>query len=52
MTTHDLFGVKALGTRVGILTRGRLTATFRADELSHADLQAVYFQLTADPPSR
>jgi ABC-2 type transport system ATP-binding protein len=51
MTTHDLFGARALGTRVGILTRGRLVAALRADELSHADLEAVYFQLTADPPS-
>ena len=51
MTTHDLFGAKALGTRVGILARGRLVATLRADELSHADLEDVYFKLTAEPPS-
>jgi ABC-2 type transport system ATP-binding protein len=51
MTTHDLFDAKALSTRIGILACGRLVATFRADELSHAELEDAYFQLSADPRS-
>jgi len=43
-TTHDLFHAKQTGTRIGIMKRGRLVAELRSEEISHADLQALYLQ--------
>ncbi len=43
-TTHDLFHAKQNGTRIGIMRAGRLVAELRGDELSHADLEALYLE--------
>lgn len=43
-TTHDLFHAKQNGTRIGIMRAGQLVAELRSDELSHADLEALYLE--------
>jgi ABC-2 type transport system ATP-binding protein len=43
-TTHDLFHAKQTGTRIGIMKRGRLVAELKSEDISHADLQALYLQ--------
>ncbi len=43
-TTHDLFHAKQNGTRIGIMRAGRLVAELRGDELTHADLEALYLE--------
>jgi ABC-2 type transport system ATP-binding protein len=43
-TTHDLFHAKQTGTRIGIMKRGHLIAELRSEDVSHADLQAIYLQ--------
>jgi len=43
-TTHDLFHAKQNGTRIGIMRAGRLVAELRSEELSHADLEALYLE--------
>lgn len=43
-TTHDLFHAKQNGTRIGIMRAGSLVAELRSDELSHADLEALYLE--------
>ena len=44
MATHDLFRAKESGTHVGIMRHGRLVATHRTAELSHADLERIYLE--------
>jgi ABC-2 type transport system ATP-binding protein len=43
-TTHDLFHAKQTGTRIGIMKRGRLVEELRSDDVSHADLEALYLR--------
>ena len=43
-TTHDLFHAKQTGTRIGIMKRGRLIQELRSEDISHADLEALYLQ--------
>ena len=42
MATHDLFRAKESGTRVGIMTHGRLVATLDTADIGHADLEQIY----------
>ncbi|TVQ14065.1 MAG: ABC transporter ATP-binding protein [Balneolaceae bacterium] len=42
MTTHDLFRAKETGTRIGIMSKGRLVEELKASEVSHSDLERVY----------
>lgn len=42
MTTHDLFRAKASGTRVGIMSHGRLLATRHTAQIDTADLERLY----------
>ncbi|WP_293002312.1 ABC transporter ATP-binding protein [Nevskia sp.] len=46
MTTHDLFLAKQTGTRVGIMQRGVLAATFDTDTVGHAELERIYLDLS------
>ncbi len=46
MVTHDLFRVRELGARVGILHRGILRQELDAAQLSASDLEAVYLSET------
>jgi ABC-2 type transport system ATP-binding protein len=43
-TTHDLFHAKQTGTRIGIMKQGRLVEELRSEEVSHADLEALYLK--------
>jgi ABC-2 type transport system ATP-binding protein len=43
-TTHDLFHAKQTGTRIGIMKRGRLVEELRGEDVSHADLEALYLE--------
>jgi ABC-2 type transport system ATP-binding protein len=42
MVTHDLFRVKEIGARVGILKAGELVAQMNTEEINHSDLEQVY----------
>lgn len=44
MATHDLFRAKELGTRVGIMKRGRLVAELDTAQIGHADLERLYLE--------
>ncbi len=46
MTTHDLFLAKQTGTRVGIMQRGVLAATFETGNVGHAELERIYLDLS------
>jgi len=48
MATHDLFRAKESGTRVGVMRRGRLLATHRTADLTHAELEALYLDHMRD----
>jgi len=43
-TTHDLFHAKQTATRIGIMKQGRLVEELRSEEVSHADLEALYLK--------
>jgi ABC-2 type transport system ATP-binding protein len=43
-TTHDLSYAKQTGTRIGIMKKGRLVEELRSDDISHADLEALYLK--------
>ncbi|MBH5384761.1 ABC transporter ATP-binding protein [Bradyrhizobium diversitatis] len=43
-TTHDLFHAKQTGTRIGIMKQGRLVEDLRSEDVSLADLQALYLK--------
>lgn len=42
MATHDLFNAKQTGTRIGIARSGRIVAEIGAQDIGHADLEALY----------
>jgi ABC-2 type transport system ATP-binding protein len=42
MATHDLFHAKQTGTHIGIMKRGNLVRTFKADEITLPELERVY----------
>ena len=42
MATHDLFRSREVGTRIGIMKRGELVVEFRADDVSHTELEQIY----------
>ena len=42
MVTHDLFRVRELNARVGILKQGELKASFQAGSYSHSELESRY----------
>jgi ABC-2 type transport system ATP-binding protein len=44
MATHDLFRAKQVGTRVGIMKRGKLVRTLDTTEFEHADLERIYLE--------
>jgi ABC-2 type transport system ATP-binding protein len=44
MATHDLFRARETADRIGIMSRGKLVACVRPDEVSHADLEALYLE--------
>jgi ABC-2 type transport system ATP-binding protein len=44
MATHDLFRAKETGTRIGIMTGGRLVRELSTDEVSHADVERIYLE--------
>lgn len=45
MVTHDLFRVRELHARVGILSRGRLCDSFSAGAYTHQELEKRYLEL-------
>lgn len=47
MATHDLFRAREVGTRVGIMKRGRLVAEHSTESLGHADLEQLYLEQMA-----
>jgi ABC-2 type transport system ATP-binding protein len=47
-TTHDLFHAKQTGTRIGIMKRGHLVEELRSEDISHADLEALYLRHMRD----
>jgi ABC-2 type transport system ATP-binding protein len=47
MATHDLYRVKDVAHRLGILRAGRLLAERRTAELSAAQIEALYLELLA-----
>jgi ABC-2 type transport system ATP-binding protein len=48
MATHDLFRTKDVGTRIGIMDRGRLTEIVNPDSISHGELERIYLEHLAD----
>ena len=44
MATHDLFNAKQVADRIGIMRHGRLVAQMNADEVGHAELEALYLE--------
>ena len=44
-TTHDLFHAKQTGTRIGIMKHGGLVEELKSEEVSHADLEALYLKI-------
>lgn len=44
MATHDLFRVKEVGTRAGIMRLGELVDEIDTAEIGHADLEALYLR--------
>ncbi len=45
MVTHDLFLAKQCGTRIGIMSRGRMVSTFGADDVDHVGLERAYLDI-------
>lgn len=45
MVTHDLFRVRELGARVGILKQGQLQRVLASDSLSHSEFESLYLQV-------
>ncbi|WP_443946794.1 ABC transporter ATP-binding protein [Pedobacter sp. AW1-32] len=44
MATHDIFNAVHVGTHIGIMKKGKLIHTLKADEISANDLQKLYLQ--------
>jgi ABC-2 type transport system ATP-binding protein len=51
MATHDLYRARAVGTHVGIMSRGRLMTTVPADAMPVGALEMLYLDLTEARPS-
>jgi ABC-2 type transport system ATP-binding protein len=49
MTTHDLLRAKVSGTRIGILRRGCLVATFDSASIGYGELEEVYLRHVGEP---
>ncbi len=47
MATHDLFRAKEAGTRVGIMSAGKLLTTARTEDLSYEQLERLYLESMA-----
>lgn len=47
MVTHDLFLAKQCGTRIGVMTGGRLARVFEAEDVDHLGLERAYIDLVA-----
>jgi len=45
MATHDLFNAKQTATRIGIARAGRIIKEINAQEIGHADLEALYIDV-------
>ena len=48
MATHDLFRAKESGTKIGIMTHGRLMTEITTDRIGHADLERIYLENAND----
>lgn len=48
MATHDLFRAKEIGTRIGIMKRGRLVEALSAGDVGVADLERLYLNHMKD----
>jgi ABC-2 type transport system ATP-binding protein len=48
MATHDLFRSREVGTRIGIMRRGELVKEFRAEDVSHTELEEIYLAQMVD----
>jgi len=46
LATHDLFRARSIATRVGIMTNGSVATEMSSKEITHADLDALYLELT------
>jgi ABC-2 type transport system ATP-binding protein len=44
MATHDLFRSREVGTRIGIMKRGKLVAQMDVGDVSHNDLERIYLE--------
>ena len=44
MATHDLFRAKEIGSRIGIMHKGRIVRELKGNELKTADLEAIYLE--------
>jgi ABC-2 type transport system ATP-binding protein len=44
MATHDLFNARQVGTRTGIMKRGKLVTTLTTAEIGHVDLEQIYLR--------
>lgn len=45
MATHDLFRAKQVGTHIGIMKKGVLIKSFKAEEVSLAELEQTYLEI-------
>ena len=45
MATHDLFRAKQIGTHIGIMKKGVLIKSFKAEEVSLAELEQTYLEI-------
>jgi ABC-2 type transport system ATP-binding protein len=50
MATHDLFRVKEMDARVGIMREGRLLQEAHSSEMGHSELEQVYLEHMRDAP--
>ena len=48
MATHDLFRTKEMNAKVGIMKKGNLLTTFRAEEFNHSDIEKIYMDYISD----
>ena len=42
MVTHDLFRIKEMNAKVGIMKSGKLLTTFNSEEFNHSDIEKIY----------
>ncbi len=48
ISTHDIFGAKAMADRVGIMQSRKLVLTRSREELREGDLEAIYLDYMQD----